>query len=84
MIFATFFLLIAVQYALLAMNTRFVARGSYVATAVSDGIVAAFGFAIIQKVANADTFEAQAGYVLGGMAGGILGIWLTKHDSSGS
>ena len=76
--FLLFYALMTVQYALVAINTRMVAQGRYGGTAVSDALIAVLGFALIQHVAAADTLYAQAGYVLGGVTGGVLGVWLSR------
>jgi hypothetical protein len=71
--------LVFVQYATSAINTRMVARGSYLGTAISDVALLLFSFAIIQHVAKADSLLAQIGYIVGGVAGGCAGIWLSRH-----
>jgi len=77
--FALFFVLMFLNYGLAAINFRMVARGSYLGTAWSDASIALLGFTLIQHVAKADTIESQAGYVIGGVCGSMLGLWLTRH-----
>ena len=71
--------LVFLQYATSAVNTRMVARGSYLGTALSDVALLVFSFTIIQHIAVAHGLVAQIGYVIGGVAGGCAGIWLTRH-----
>jgi hypothetical protein len=76
--FLLFFALMFLNYGLLCINYRMVARGSYLGTAWSDAAVAALGFTLIRHVAEADSILAQAGYVCGGVCGSMLGLWLTR------
>jgi lipopolysaccharide export LptBFGC system permease protein LptF len=77
--FALMFGLMCVQYALVAINTRKVAQGSYFGTAWSDALLAIFGFTLIQHVAQSDALSARVGYVLGGVCGGCAGVWLSRE-----
>ena len=65
-------------YVLAAINTRVVARGRYIASAVSDAGIATVQFLLIRRVAEAQSWQEMAGYVAGGVAGGLTGIFLTK------
>lgn len=77
-IFATFFALMFVNYGLNCINFRMVARGSYFGTAWSDAAIAVLGFTLIRQVAATDALIAQCGYVVGGVCGSMLGLWLTR------
>lgn len=77
--FFTFFLLMFVNYGLLCVNYRMVARGSYWGTATTDAAIAILGFTLVQRVAVASTLTAQVGYVLGGVSGSMLGLWLSRQ-----
>lgn len=81
MTFLLFFGLMFLNYGLNVINFRMVARGSYLGTAWSDAAIALLGFSLIQHVATANTTEAMAGYVIGGVCGSMLGLWLTRHHT---
>lgn len=80
--FLLFFVLMFVNYGLLCVNYRMVARGSYWGTAATDAAIAALGFTLVQRVAVASTLTAQAGYILGGVSGSMLGLRLTRRGGS--
>lgn len=65
------------HYALIAANTRYVARGHYAGTALSDAAIAMLGWQLVKWVVDAKSWRERALYVLGAMMGGVLGIWLT-------
>ncbi len=65
-------------YVLAAINMRVVAQGRYLSSALTDASIAAVQFLLIHRVAQASSWTEMAGYILGGMAGGVSGIWLTK------
>jgi hypothetical protein len=79
--FGLFFALMFVTYALVSINTRMTARGSYLGTAWSDALIAVLGFTLIRRVAEAVALVAQVGYVCGGVCGSMLGLWLTRGKS---
>lgn len=68
------------NYVLAVINTRMIARGSYFGTAWSDAAIAIFAFTLIRNVASTDAVIAQAGYVLGGVCGSMLGLYLTRKS----
>ena len=76
--FCLFFALMALNYGLIAINMRMVARGSYLGTAWSDAVIAVLGFTLIRQIAETDALVAQFGYVSGGVCGSMLGLWLTR------
>lgn len=80
-VFFTFFGLMFVNYGLLCINTRMIARGSYLGTALSDTAIAVLAFTLIRSVASTDALIAQVGYVLGGVSGAMAGLWLTRRES---
>ena len=79
--FGLFFGLMFLNYGLVCINTRMIARGSYVGTAWSDAAIAMLGFTLIRQVADTNALVAQAGYVCGGVCGSLLGLWLTRKPS---
>ena len=76
--FCLFFGLMFVNYGLVCINMRMIARGSYLGTAWTDAAIAGLGFTLIRSVASADALGAQLGYVSGGVCGSLLGLWLTR------
>lgn len=76
---ARLFALQFVNYGLIAMSIRYLAAGSYVGLGITDGLVAFWGFALVKHVVAAETKLERAGYVAGGIAGSLLGLWLTRH-----
>jgi hypothetical protein len=76
--FFTFVLLQSVTYFLLVVNFRAVAQARFFWTLVSDTTIAALNFWMIQKVAGAKSRAARAGYIVGGAAGSMLGLVVTK------
>lgn len=77
---ALLFVLMCLNYALNTISFRMIARGSYLGTAVADALIAAFGFWMINEVAHAQTMVAFGGYVSGGVAGSMIGLWLTRKS----
>ena len=76
--FLLFFALMLLNYGLLTVNYRMIARGHYLGTACSDAAIALLGFTIIRHVAQTDVLVAQVGYVCGGVCGSLLGLYLTR------
>lgn len=65
-------------YVLASINTRVCAQGRYVSSMLSDGMIATVQFSLIQRVASASTWAERGAYIVGGMLGGVSGIWMTK------
>lgn len=72
----------ALSYFVICANFRAIALGYYAATAVTDGLLT-FLNAVVAKLAiedaNGRTWAAIAGSTVGGMAGSLASIWVTKH-----
>lgn len=66
------------NYGLIAMSIRYLAAGSYLGLGITDGLIAFYGFTLIQKVASAESFIERVCYALGGTCGSLLGLWLTR------
>ena len=81
--FAVFFALMFLNYGLVCINMRMIARGSYLGTAWTDAAIAALGFTLIRSIADTDALIAQLGYVSGGVCGSMLGLWLTRKTEQG-
>lgn len=67
-----------VSYSLLCINFRAVAQAHYFWASLSDFAIATLGYFVIKRLANSDnTLHQWLGYSLGGVAGSLLGIWLS-------
>ena len=76
-----FLLMFAIQvasYSLICINYRAVAQVHYTWSALSDFVFASLSYFVIKRIAHSDnTFHQWLGYALGGVAGSILGIYLS-------
>jgi hypothetical protein len=72
------FVLMFLNYGLNAASIRLLARNSYVGVAGIDALIAGCGFFMIGEVAHSQTWLAFLGYVVGGVTGSMLGMWLTR------
>ena len=76
--FFLFFTIQLVLYLLLVLNYRSVSQMNYMATVISDFIIASFNFFVIRKIAKSqDSFHQWLGYAVGGAIGGVLGLWIS-------
>jgi len=76
--FFLFFTIQLVLYLLLVLNYRSVSQMNYLATVISDFIIASFNFFVIRKIAKSqDSFHQWLGYAVGGAIGGVLGLWIS-------
>jgi hypothetical protein len=71
------FCLMFVQYAILTIGTRAIAQGSYFWLAVTDMAVSWLGFTILKKVEQADTLQQKFAYMIGGVIGAQVALFLT-------
>jgi len=72
------FLIQCLNYTLLVVNYRAVAQANYFWSALTDFTIASFSFFVIKKIAKSDdSLHLWLGYALGGLAGSILGIWVS-------
>lgn len=72
------FIIQLISYTLLVVNYRAVAHANYFWSAITDFAIASFSFFVIKKIAKSDdSLHLWFGYAMGGLAGSILGIWLS-------
>lgn len=72
------FLIQLTSYTLLVVNFRAVAHANYFWSAITDFGIASFNFFVIKKIAKSDdSLHLWFGYSMGGLAGSILGIWIS-------
>lgn len=80
--FLLFFGTQALAYFLIVANTRAFTHDNYLATLVTDGLICAESFImgkLMIESAKSRSAAAGAGMILGGMAGSVLSIWVTKR-----
>jgi hypothetical protein len=79
-----YFLIQFVTYGIVVANGRAYVQGSYLWTAVTDTFFAAMQFivmrVIMKDVQSSDELHglSMLGYVVGGTAGSLFAIWVTK------
>lgn len=72
------FVIQLISYTLLVINFRAVAQADYFWSALTDFTIASFSFFVIKKIAKSDdSIHLWLGYALGGLAGSVLGIWVS-------
>lgn len=80
--FAFYFVMQFISYALVVANGRAYVQGSYAWTAVTDGMIAFQNFVVFRKFIKDSGEEIHGpsllGYVLGGISGSLVAIWVTK------
>lgn len=75
---AVMFCIQVVAYLLATLNFRVVQTGSYSGVAVTDALLATFGFLVVRRVARSEeAWHLWLGYMLGGVVGGVLGLALS-------
>lgn len=78
-IFLKFFAIQFLVYAIYCWNSRAMAMGRLFDLAASDLVYAGLQFHVIQEVAKAAGHAARWGYILGGVAGSLVSVVITKH-----
>ena len=69
------FIIQTLNYGMMVVNYRAVAKADYFWSAFSDFLLASFSFFVIKKIANSDdSWHLWLGYAIGGVAGSLLGI----------
>jgi hypothetical protein len=76
--FCLFFAMQFVAYGLVTWNFRAIGKGWIGNVVLSDLLIAAIGFTLISKVAEAKDRAARFGYIAGGAAGSAASVLLTK------
>ena len=67
-------------YGLVCINMRAVSQTDYTTAIASDFAVATMSYFVIRHIAtDGSKFSSWVGYVLGSVAGTILGIWISSH-----
>lgn len=69
--------LMFVQYGILTVGTRAIAQGSFFWLAATDAVVSWLGFTILKKVEQADTASQKFAYMLGGVCGAQVALFLS-------
>lgn len=77
--FATFCGLQTLAFVLAVVNIRALAHLQYAWAVVTDGLICLLGWMLFKKMQEASSNIARAGYVIGGMLGSIIGMWVTQQ-----
>ena len=72
------FLAQATLYTVICVNFRAIAQLDYGVAATSEIAFAVINFAVIQKIANDNSLKSLVAYVLGSLAGSMLGMYLSS------
>lgn len=68
----------ALQYGLIVVNTRMIARGSYLGTIGTDACIATNGLFLTKFAVEATAWPEKIAYVVGGCVGSALALWMTR------
>lgn len=71
-------ILICISYAIVAFNTRAIAKAQYFSAATSGALFMVVNFLVIRHIVEVDRLDQFLWYLAGGVAGDLLGIWLSK------
>lgn len=80
--FSILFLSQGLSYFLIVANTRAFTHDRYGATLITDGLIAMQSFIVgkfMVETKELRSWVAGLGMTLGGMAGSVLSIWVTKR-----
>jgi hypothetical protein len=69
--------LVCLQFLLLVINTRAIAKGSVPLTLSTDAVILLANWSMFKNQQAADTWRERLGYTVGGLLGSYLGLWLT-------
>jgi uncharacterized membrane protein YjjB (DUF3815 family) len=72
-------LAIWLQYALITVNFRAIARAKYHAAVLTDLAIACCGWSLFKLIASSSGLLEQTGYLLGAGMGSLTGIYLTRR-----
>ena len=76
--FVTFFVVQAVAYLVLVTNLRAISGLQYEFAMGTEMLYLFMQWHILRRVVGATRKREQAGYILGGAAGTLLSMWLTR------
>ena len=73
--------LICLSYSIVAVNTIAIAKRNYRATGISSVLWLIVNFYVVKHIAEANSTRELIGYVIGGVSGDFLGIFIShKFD----
>lgn len=76
--FATFAALQGISFVVAVVNIRALAHLQYGWAVLTDGLICWLGWTLFQKLKEANSTPAKVGYIVGGMAGSLVGMWVTR------
>lgn len=77
-VFWTFAGLQALAYFVLVANIRAIAHLNYPAAVLTESSYLFIQWTVVRRVVVAESPLAMAGYIVGGTAGSLLSMWLTR------
>ena len=67
------------SFAVISINYRAIAQGSYLWSVLTDLVVASLSYFVVRRIAKSkDSICQWAGFALGSAVGTIIGIWASK------
>lgn len=66
-------------YFLVILNTRAYTNDNYTITGISDLMFASLQFFVIKRISKDETNKSFIPYVLGGLAGSLVSMYISKH-----
>jgi hypothetical protein len=67
------------SFAVISINYRAIAQGSYLWSVLTDLVVASLSYFVVRRIAKSkDSICQWAGFALGSAVGTVIGIWLSK------
>lgn len=67
-----------INYLVVSVNMRAVSYERYTWIAATDFVICVLNFSIIKRVSAAESLADRICYALGGTAGALLGVWLSR------
>lgn len=72
-------LLMFLSFALVTINSYAIAKGNFFWLGVTDGMLTFLNWTILKRVNEAEHWHERAGYIVGGIAGGQVALWIAIH-----
>jgi hypothetical protein len=60
-----------------SISFRMVGHGSYTGVAITDALIAWYGFTMTKHIVAAETVTEKIGYTAGAVIGSLSGLWLS-------
>jgi len=76
--FVNFAALQTAYFVACVVNIRALAHLQYGWAVLTDGLICLMTWTIVKKIGEANNLASRIGYVVGGMIGSLLGMWITS------